>query len=242
MPSSVELAKPVIESIVDDPSVDVFTQRPRTPNRPRRPDVKQRTLVPPRPGVLFSCGTPIPQLRNFPKDRYTYLFKGENLYGKSPNLQYIGDVWSRYPDWDRRGSRLGAYYPWPPLKAGEKVAKHLKEESPSSLLGTELIRRPPTNLPGPVTMAFGRAAPGYYAKRFPNKETWFSSNVLHHRDPTWVYSLPKRTLEEYGVCDQHQIQYIKGLDETTEYQDRYLAHIPVENRWTTQKTAMTKKE
>ncbi|KAA0197205.1 hypothetical protein FBUS_05148 [Fasciolopsis buskii] len=170
MPSSVELAKPQLQEINDDPSIDVFTQRPRTPNKPIRSLlVTQRTSLRDDPSTLFVQAAPIPKDRYFPKDRYAYTIKGENLYGRSKNLQYIGEMWTRCPKLDRDGSRVGAYIPWPPDKAGDKIRKHFHSESTSSMHGIELRRRPPTNLPGPVTMAFGRATPGYYALRFPSE-------------------------------------------------------------------------
>lgn len=52
---------------------------------------------------------------------------------------------------------------------GDKINSHLKWERGETLMGIELERRPPTNRPGDVYMAFGRAAPGYYEQRYPSK-------------------------------------------------------------------------
>ncbi|TPP61270.1 hypothetical protein FGIG_02319 [Fasciola gigantica] len=227
MTSNVELVKPDLQEITDDPSIDAFTQRPRTPNRPRRCSLfNQSTIRREDTSSLFSHALPVPKGGYFPKDRYAYTIKGENLYGKSKNLQYIGEIWSRCPKLDRDGSRAGAYFPWPPDKAGDKILKHLHNESIASMQGIELRRRPPTNLPGPITMAFGRATPGYYALRYPNRETWTNSTVRHGRDPNFLYGLHERTFAHYEMCDERQKRYLDNLPETTEYQDRYLGHLP----------------
>ncbi|CAH8570114.1 unnamed protein product [Dicrocoelium dendriticum] len=121
------------------------------------------------PSSFFSTSNNKSTNRRFVRDRYTGTISRYNLYGNSTDLQFITDRWSRIPVGEFNGSRVGAYFPWPPNKAGERVQKHLVSESPESMFNTELTRRPPTNLPGRIRMAFGRAAPGYYAERFPSK-------------------------------------------------------------------------
>ncbi|VDP82625.1 unnamed protein product [Echinostoma caproni] len=113
---------------------------------------------------------------------------------------------------------------------GEKIKKHLHTESIVDFHGIELVRRPPTNLIGPITMANGRAVPGYYAPRYPNQRTWSKSTVMNGRNPNFLYGLPERTFAHYEMCDENQKCYLASLPETTEYQDRYLGHLPTEKR------------
>ncbi|KER18814.1 hypothetical protein T265_15811, partial [Opisthorchis viverrini] len=181
---------------------------------------------------FFSRGSSLPSDRRFLKDRFSRVVSGNNLYGRSLDHSHISSKWSRFPERENSGSRVGAVYPWPPNKAGDRVSEHLRVESPMSLVGTELDRRPPTNLPTGISMAFGRAAPGYYAPRYPNRETCFGSNVRRVRDPNFLYSLSERTLEQYEMCDQYRRKHLSELPETTEYQDRFLAHIPTEKKRT----------
>ncbi|KAA3671130.1 uncharacterized protein DEA37_0014950, partial [Paragonimus westermani] len=182
------------------------------------------------PSPFFARGMTIPEDRRFPRERHTYFTSRHNLCGNSCDHSHIERKWMREPEREHSGSRVGAYYPWPPNKAGEKTVEHLRTESPSTLIGIELERRPPTNVPGDIRMVFGRATPGYYAHRYPNRETWCGAKVMQGRDRTLLYSLPRRTLGEYELCYEHQLKYLASLPETTEYQDKYLAHLPTEKR------------
>lgn len=57
--------------------------------------------------------------------------------------------------------------------SGERVEKYdSRSISCNALLGIEIEHRPPTNIPGPIKMAFGRAAPGYYAQKYPSRYSW----------------------------------------------------------------------
>ncbi|KAF5401498.1 hypothetical protein PHET_04285 [Paragonimus heterotremus] len=182
------------------------------------------------PSPFFARGMSIPEDRRFPRERHTYFTSRHNLCGNSSDHSYVEKKWMREPEREHSGSRVGAYYPWPPSKAGEKTEKHLRTESPSTLIGIELESRPLTNLPGDIRMAFGRATPGYYAHKYPNRETWCGAKVMQGRDMTSLYSLPRRTLNEYEICNEQQFKYLASLPETTEYQDKYLAHLPTEKK------------
>lgn len=60
--------------------------------------------------------------------------------------------------------------------SGERVEKYgSRSISYNALLGIEIEHRPPTNTPGPIKMAFGRAAPGYYAQKYPSRYSWKKS-------------------------------------------------------------------
>uniref|UniRef100_A0A5K4EP99 Uncharacterized protein n=1 Tax=Schistosoma mansoni TaxID=6183 RepID=A0A5K4EP99_SCHMA len=93
-----------------------------------------------------------------------------NLNENLSDLQTLSENWSSYPVSNYNCSRPGAFFPWPRNITGKRVEKHDNRSiSPNALLGIEIERRPPTNIPGPIKMAFGRAAPGYYAQKYPSR-------------------------------------------------------------------------
>ncbi|CAH8833443.1 unnamed protein product [Trichobilharzia szidati] len=228
MCSNVELQKLTLNRVTDDPSIDAHTGYPRIDrSNDRSTDYNGRNANKlPEPGVLFSSGSTAHDHKNLLVNRYTKTIDKSNLCGASPDFHYVDELRSRVPNSKYNGSRPGAFFPWPRYMAGEKVEKLSRSLSPSTLIGIEMERRPPTNLPGPIKMAFGRAAPGYYAQRYPNEETWFNSNVLHNRVSIPRFGSPSRTLDDYEVCDTRLKQYLSELNELTEYQDKYLAHTP----------------
>ncbi|CAH8474554.1 unnamed protein product [Heterobilharzia americana] len=215
MCSNVELQKSVIDRVADDSGVDVHTGRLRHGDYHRLPTYSERSLFKqPEHGIFFS------------HDRCTKSSDGVDLCGNSPDIQYVDEFRSKYPVTKYNGSRPGAFFPWPRNMAGERVVEYNRSLPLNNMIGIEMERRPSTNLPGEIKMAFGRAAPGYYAQKYPNKETWFNSNVLHNRVSIPRFGSPSRTQEDYRVCNTRLKQYLTGLNEVTEYQDKYLAHTP----------------
>lgn len=78
-----------------------------------------------------------------------------------------------------------------------------------------------------LSWQIGRRGPCF---KFADQETWTHSNVRHGRDPNFLYGLHERTFAHYEMCEENQKRYLSGLPETTEYQDRYLGHLPTEKR------------
>ncbi|XP_018645222.1 hypothetical protein Smp_140370 [Schistosoma mansoni] len=125
-----------------------------------------------------------------------------NLNENLSDLQTLSENWSSYPVSNYNCSRPGAFFPWPRNITGKRVEKHDNRSiSPNALLGIEIERRPPTNIPGPIKMAFGRAAPGYYAQKYPSKETWFNSTALHRHIPIIRFNPFSRDLDNYKNDD-----------------------------------------
>ncbi|CAH8474569.1 unnamed protein product [Heterobilharzia americana] len=80
----------------------------------------------------------------------------------------------------------------------------------------------------PVTKYNGSRPGAFFPwpRNMADKETWFNSNVLHNRVSIPRFGSPSRTQEDYRVCNTRLKQYLTGLNEVTEYQDKYLAHTP----------------
>ncbi|CAH8447189.1 unnamed protein product [Schistosoma turkestanicum] len=150
-----------------------------------------------------------------------------NLDENSSDLQSVNQILPRYCDTNYYSSRPGAFFPWPQNVAGKIIGKRSgRNSAPSALLGIEIEHRPPTNIPGSIKMAFGRAAPGYYAHKSSNKKTWFDSDVLHHHVPILKFDPSPRNLDDYKKYYDNYKECLHNVNKLTEYQDKYLIHTP----------------
>ncbi|KAK4472242.1 hypothetical protein MN116_003513 [Schistosoma mekongi] len=172
--------------------------------------------------------------KHFSEKISTHTIDRNNLNDDSNDSKLVSKIWSRYPDANYHSSRPGAFFPWPQNIIGKRIEKHNSRSiSPKALLGIEIERRPPTNIPGSIRMAFGRAAPGYYAKKYPGKETWFHSNVLHFHTSLPRYNPFSRNLDSYQSDDYQFKNYLFNINDITEYQDKYLLHTTIIKRKST---------
>ncbi|CAH8456141.1 unnamed protein product [Schistosoma margrebowiei] len=150
-----------------------------------------------------------------------------NLNENLSDLQTVSEISPSYPVSNYNSSRPGAFFPWPRNIKGERIEKYdSRSISYNSLLGIEIDHRPPTNIPGPIKMAFGRAVPGYYAQKYPSKETWFNSNALHRHIPIIRFNPFSRNLDNYKNYNNEYKEHLYRVNELTEYQDKYLANTP----------------
>ncbi|BHF72483.1 hypothetical protein SprV_0401554900 [Sparganum proliferum] len=171
MASRVELKLTPLPELVDSPDIDPNTQRPRTPNTvPTDFPLIQRKNIRKVANTFFTRTEPGKYAGDFRRHRRTYMIPKEVLYMQNRrDVFWVGPEWSRKSEYQHDGAPPSAVLPWPREQAGERVEKHLKNESRENFLGIEHYRRPPTNLPVKSIMKYGRATGGYYAERFPSK-------------------------------------------------------------------------
>lgn len=229
MASRVELKLTPLPELVDSPDIDPNTQRPRTPNTvPTDFPLIQRKNVRKIANTFFTCTEPCKYAGDFRRHRRTYMIPKEVLYMQDRrDVFWVGPEWSRKSEYQHDGAPPSAVLPWPREQAGERVEKHLKNESRDQFLGIEHYRRPPTNLPVKSVTKYGRATGGYYAERFPNKHPYFLSDIdLSQRAPMY-HSVDPHPLLYYKIADVIQKDYIAQQKLPTEYQERFLAHNKV---------------
>jgi len=222
--------------------MDMITQRPRTPRDPYTTlTEKQIQRIPKDPGAFFMFSKPdkpYPET-GWHRDRYATRTSGNLLRNTARNtsLCWIDEQWQRQPPQLHNTCRLGATERWGPDKIGNRTVQHFnKAEDPNRFVNTELYRRQPTNIPGPINMAHGRPAEGYYALRNPNSKTWFGSSVPLNRTQV-LQDINPKTKAEYEIISSANEQRIKDRKGKfpfySEYTDKFGAHSKVEPILTT---------
>ncbi|KAL3862336.1 hypothetical protein ACJMK2_008313 [Sinanodonta woodiana] len=172
-----------METTSADVGVDMLTKRPHTPKDPYTTMTEEQIKnVPKDPQAFFHFSRPekpYPE-KGWYKDRYAtntnqHLLRGPPL---SHPYCWVDQQWTRDPQGLHNASRLGASQRWGPDKVGQRTVQHFNQPEDSKRFVTiDMYRRPPTNMPGYVTMDYGRPSEGYYSQKNPNFTTWFGSTV-----------------------------------------------------------------
>ncbi|XP_064612032.1 uncharacterized protein LOC135475981 isoform X2 [Liolophura sinensis] len=213
---------------MDDPKIDSLTDRPRAPNVPYTVlSDEQVKNMKKDPSPHFRIVKPIQfdNKRHY-VDRYAYCTNAQVVRGMSRNhphcwidYQKVRDAPTPY-----HTSRLGSTVKWGPITAGRRTYQHYMSEEPHSFTMIDMYRRPPTNTPGLVTMAYGRPGEGYYSQRRPDSTTWFGSTVPLNRTSI-LQNVQHKTFAEYRdlkTRNDCSILSRRGQwPEYSEYSDKY---------------------
>lgn len=220
----------------DVEGVDVFTQRPRTPNdQYTHLSEEQIRNIKKDPSPFFQCqnaerSAPVKLPREggrHYRDRFTAVTNEHLVRGQSGTQPFgwVDYKWSRHPPEEYDSCRGRAAVRWGKNKAGEKTRSHFFGESHDRYTTIDMYRRNPTNYPGRVVMDCGRPADGYYAQKYPSRTTWFGSTAPLNRANVMMDVYPK-TSAEYAEIRQAEVMSRETRKnqwpEFSEYTEKYL--------------------
>ncbi|KAL5108475.1 hypothetical protein TcWFU_001381 [Taenia crassiceps] len=202
MPSNVELKCTALPPLVDSPDIDPNTQRPRTYKG-------------------LKDGTPI-----IPRDRYRNVPRSVLYHADGPDLICVGPRFSRCSEVQHHGAPYGAAVQWPPYRAGSRISRCPQNCCDSHFCGGypcwPILRPCATMLDEPTLCT----APS----KLVCPEYWESSMLPINHHGLLVFPSSSKTFHEYEEEDARNAAYVKELKKPTEYQERYIARIPVPHR------------
>ncbi|KAL5969044.1 hypothetical protein TSMEX_003222 [Taenia solium] len=202
MPSNVELKCTPLPPLVDSPNIDSNTQRPRT----------YKGLKDDTPIII--------------RDRYRNVPRGVLYHTDGPDLMCVGPRFSRRSEAQHDGAPYGAAVQWPPYRAGSRISRRSQRRCDSHFCGGypcwPLLRSCATMLDEPTlcTTPSKSVCPEY----------WESSMLPINHHGLLIFPSTSKTFREYQEEDARNVAYVKQLKRPTEYQERYIARIPIPHR------------
>ncbi|CAH1773037.1 unnamed protein product [Owenia fusiformis] len=225
--------------MTDNSSMDVITQRPRTPNDQYTVLTKQQIkniskTAEASPHFHITKPKVFDDRRKY-MDRHATCTNQYHLRGKPMSQPYdwIDFQWSRYPAEKYDTCRDGASFRWGPSKTGERTLSHYQGETIDRYTTIDMYRRPATNNLSQCVMSYGRPSYGYYTQRYPSKSTWFGASTPLNQTNV-LQTVPQKTKEEYDNINYAQQCASKSRDgkwpDYSEYTDKLLLRSKTEPR------------
>ncbi|KAM7535141.1 hypothetical protein Aperf_G00000091472 [Anoplocephala perfoliata] len=217
MSNNVEIECSSLPPLFDDPDTDPHTQRPRV-----HKNASCGLYIIPRDHCHSVSLTPVKPTRELESNHRRAsctckVPRGVLRHTEGPDLFCVGPRYSRHSEPGHNYSPYGAAIPWSFTCSG----------TPEQCCATSYLAGP---LLQPCLALLGEPKKCNPLSRINLPQYWEGSILPsnHHGFP--IFPNPSKTMAEYAAEAERCANLVKQTKRSTEYQDRFIARIPVPHR------------